>query len=298
MSSSLNVLILGHGEMGSAMEFLLAPHHRVRVWQRRGATPLPTAAADAAIVLFCVPTPPHAELAQALAPALAPTALCLTVAKGLDETGRTAVEALHATLGDRPYGVIYGPMIAEELRAGRPGFALLGLDHAQADVRAESLFQNTMLHIERATDIAGLSWCAVLKNVYALLFGAADELGLGDNMRGYLAVAAVAELGAICVKLGGHAASAATLAGLGDLITTATSRGSHHHALGQRIARGETAGLTGEGLHTLRVLAKGARLALQDYPLAALAARCALSGHDARTELDHYLEQHRAVAKT
>ena len=35
------------------------------------------------------------------------------------------------------------------------------------------------------------------------------------------------------------------LAGLGDLITTATSAGSHHHDLGRRLARGEHAGLAG-----------------------------------------------------
>ncbi len=80
----------------------------------------------------------------------------------------------------------------------------------------------------------------MLKNVYAILFGVADGLELGDNMRGYLATAAMHELERIVAGLGGSAGAAHRLAGLGDLITTATSKGSHHHELGRRLARGDT----------------------------------------------------------
>lgn len=88
----------------------------------------------------------------------------------------------------------------------------------------QALFAGTPLYLEHSTDIEGLSWSAVLKNVYAILFGVADELGLGDNMRGYLAVACAAELGQIVSHLGGSAKTALRLTGLGDLVTTATSR--------------------------------------------------------------------------
>jgi len=73
----------------------------------------------------------------------------------------------------------------------------------------------------------------ILKNVYAIMFGVADELKLGDNMRGHLMVAAIAELSGIVQSFGGQAHTPYSYAGLGDLLTTATSEGSHHHALGQ-----------------------------------------------------------------
>jgi glycerol-3-phosphate dehydrogenase (NAD(P)+) len=291
MAQGVRVLVVGYGEMGHAMEALLAAHHHVQVWQRRGAIALEAAAAAADVVLFCVPTPPHAELAERLRAHLAAHAVCVTVAKGLDDSGRTAVEALMSVLAARPCGVLYGPMIAEDLRAGRIGFAELGMRDAQAMRRVQALFARTVLHLEPHADITGLSWCAVLKNVYAMLFGMADELGLGDNMRGYLTVATLAELVSVLTQLGGDAATAGTLAGLGDLVTTATSRGSHHHELGRRIARAERTGLSGEGLHSLATITARARFAWRDLPLFTLTARCALEGADAHAALAQHLSQ-------
>jgi glycerol-3-phosphate dehydrogenase (NAD(P)+) len=275
------ILVLGYGEMGRAMEQLLSARHALSVWQRRpppGQAPLDldTEAGRAGFVLFCLPTPPHFELAQRLAPRLSPDTVCLTIAKGLDEGGRTAAQALEAALTGRcPVAVIYGPMISEEIRAGRAAFAQVGADDDSVRVRTLALFAGSMLHLEAGEDIAGLSWCAVLKNVYALLFGMADEIRLGDNARGYLAVACVRELAALVTQHGGQATSALGLAGLGDLITTATSRGSRHHELGRRLARGETQGLEGEGLHTLRVLARTRPFEVAHYPLLRLTGDCA-----------------------
>lgn len=138
-----------------------------------------------------------------------------------------------------------------------------------------ALFTGSSLNLVPGEDTVGLSWCAVLKNVYALLFGMTDELGLGDNVRGYLAVSCVHELGRLIAQLGGQRESALGLAGLGDLITTATSRGSHHHELGRRLARGETRDLEGEGLHTLRVLARTRPFDPADFPLFRLTGECA-----------------------
>jgi glycerol-3-phosphate dehydrogenase (NAD(P)+) len=75
-------------------------------------------------------------------------------------------------------------------------------------------------------------------------------------VRGYLAVAVQAEMARIVVQMGGSESSARQLAGLGDLITTATSAGSHHHELGCLLARGEREGLRGEGIHTLEMVHK------------------------------------------
>ena len=291
MARGVRVLIVGYGEMGHAMEALLAPHHQVQVWHRRAAIALESVAAPAEVVLFCVPTPPHAELAERLRPHLARHAVCVTVAKGLDDGGRTAIEALASVLGGHACGVLCGPMIAEDLRAGRFGFAGLGMQDAGATGLLQELLLPTALHLEPLTDIAGLSWCAVLKNVYAMLFGMADELRLGDNMRGYLTVASVSEIASILSRLGADPATAYTLAGLGDLVTTATSRGSHHHELGQRIARGERAGLSGEGLHSLATLTRQARFAWRDLPLFVLTTRCALEGADPRTALAQHISQ-------
>ena len=93
------------------------------------------------------------------------------------------------------------------------------------------------------------------------------ELRLGDNIRGFLTVTALAELSSIVERMGGNPAAPLHLAGLGDLITTATSAGSHHHELGRKLARGETKDISGEGIHTLAMVEKYRLFDISPYPL-------------------------------
>ena len=255
------ILILGYGEMGHAMEHLLKERSQLSIWDKYPqhgfqSVDIEIAAPVADIVLFCLPVNPHREVAERLAPLLKETCLCISIAKGLDEAGRTASQIFSEVfLLRQPYALLYGPMISEEIRADRFAFAQLGCNAGLFKTVSE-LFANTNLYLTHTSDIIGISWSVILKNVYALIFGMADELKLGDNMRGYLAVAALRELDQIVCSMGGQAGSPYHLAGLGDLITTATSEDSHHHELGRLLARGEVNGIEGEGIHTLAMVKK------------------------------------------
>jgi glycerol-3-phosphate dehydrogenase (NAD(P)+) len=273
------VLILGHGEMGKAMEFLLAAHQPLRIWQRRppaGEAPvnLEAVVPESDIILFCLPATAHAAVAAQIAPLLRGATLCLTIAKGLDERGRLPAAVLAEAVGAARVAVLYGPMISEEIRAGKPAFAECGTAEPAAYERIAALFSGTTLHLEPSPDISGLSWSAILKNVYAMAFGMADELNLGDNTRGFLAVTALHELSAIVQQLGGASATPFRLAGLGDLITTATSTGSHHHELGRLIVRNQPAALKGEGVHSLAMIEQFRPLDSTGFPLLRLIATC------------------------
>ena len=258
--SGSRVLVIGYGEIGHAMEYLLSARHRLQFWDIRpleghDSVELEPAVADADFVLLCVPVIPLDELASRIRPHLSDDCISLTVAKGLDERGRPApaiFEDVYA--GEHHYGVLYGPMIAEEIVHGRPAFAQAGCSSADVYTRIETLYGDSTLLLEYSDDIPGIAWSSLLKNVYAMLFGAADELELGDNVRGYLAVAAIREMEDIVVSMGGQAGTVHNLAGLGDLVTTATSASSHHHGIGRQLARGSQQGISGEGTHTLAMV--------------------------------------------
>jgi glycerol-3-phosphate dehydrogenase (NAD(P)+) len=145
------------------------------------------------------------------------------------------------------------------------------------------------LKLQESTDPLGISWCAILKNVYAIAFGIADALALGDNLRGHLAVAAVEEMAAISVHLGGRPETAYRRAGLGDLITTATSAGSHHHALGGMLVRGELDRIRGEGVHSLDVMQRRRLLDAGRYPLFDLLADIVQDPRETRRRFESYL---------
>lgn len=292
----INILILGYGEMGHAMEYLLKDRFQLAIWDKYPQgdfkpADLETTARVADVVLFCLPVNPHREIAEHLAPLLKRSCLCISIAKGLDEAGQTASQIFSDVFSSRqPYGLLYGPMISEEIRADRSAFAQLGCEVDSFNTIAE-LFTGTSLYLTHTSDITGISWSVILKNVYALIFGMADELKLGDNMRGYLAVTALRELDKIVCSMGGKVGSPYHLAGLGDLITTATSEDSHHHELGRMLAREEVNNTEGEGIHTLAMVKQHQLFDTANYPLFCLIDSIVEQPKDMRKRIAVYLDK-------
>lgn len=296
MTTTVNVLILGYGEMGQAMEYLLKDRHPLDTWEKFprnnfASANLEESAPAADVALFCLPVNPHREVVQHIAPLLKKTCLCVSIAKGLDETGKTAAQIFAENLpAHQPYALLYGPMISEEIRAGRYAFGQLGCHDVAAFHVMQNCFRNTRLYIDHTFDITGISWSVIVKNVYAMAFGMADELILGDNVRGFLAVAALQELNLIVCTMNGQSGSPYHLAGLGDLITTATSESSHHHELGRRLAREEIDDISGEGPHTLRMINQHQLFDTRKYPLFQLINSIVQQPRDVRRKFDDYLK--------
>ncbi|MDX1697229.1 MAG: hypothetical protein R3308_03040 [Thiohalobacterales bacterium] len=267
------ILVIGYGRIGHAMESMLAPNHALMYTDIRPVSPhepveLEQAAAAAEFVICCVHVTPLAEVAARIRPHLREDAISLTVAKGLDEEGRPASSIFADVFGDsHHYCALYGPMIAEDIIQGRMAFAQVGCSRPEVYARIEALFHDTVLRLQYSDDMPGIAWSSVLKNVYAILFGAVDELALGDNVRGYLAVETLAEMAAIVQAMGGDAATVLQVAGLGDLVTTATSESSRHHTLGRQLVRGDYPDKPAEGLHTLAMIDKFGLIDTQPYPL-------------------------------
>jgi glycerol-3-phosphate dehydrogenase (NAD(P)+) len=297
MADSYKVLILGYGEMGHAMESLLAGRHQLFIWDKLPQAGFQSVVLEdsvplADIILLCLPVNPHREILQHIKPLLAEHTICLSIAKGLDEEGHTASQIFKQILQDQPHALLYGPMISEEIIAGRYAFAQVGCRTNEVYKRINSLFADTSLFTEQSSDIAGISWSVILKNVYALVFGMADQLALGDNTRGFFMVTALRELEQIVIKMGGKPASPFHLAGLGDLVATATSKGSHHYELGRRLARGETENIRGEGVHTLLMIEKHRLLNTSAFPLMQLLQQIVKQPKDAQQKIAVFIQQH------
>jgi len=278
MNTPVQAIIAGHGQMGHAFEALLRERIGFHIWDvapdRVRLPPDLTEAAHKTSYLFlCVPTVAHAALLDALSGVLTPDAALISIAKGLDDEGHTAADILHRRLGMRPWGVLGGPMIADEIVAGRVGFAELGTLDAALPGRLDALFTPQRLRIRLAPSAHAVSWCGVLKNIYAPLVGVADGLGWGDNARGHIIMAALAEMRSLLAGFAGESADAYGDAGLADFVTTVTSASSHHYALGRQVARGELVLPECEGLHSLRVLESQRRVDRARHPLYAAVAR-------------------------
>jgi len=299
-SKHYQVLVLGYGEMGHAIEYLLTHRNQsfdctitIDLWDKRAVDDVTFANLNEAIpkadfIFFCMPVSAYRETVQLVLPLLKDNAISIAIAKGIDEQGEIASQVFNAVFKNENQAFLYGPMIAENIYSDRYGFAQVATQDENVFNEVRNLFTGTHLYLEHSRDIIGANWAVVLKNVYAILFGITDELNFGDNVRGYLVVMCIRELCQIVQHMGGESDTSLYLAGLGDLITTSTSKDSHHYQLGQKLARGETKIIDGEGPHTLAMVDKFNILDYSKYSVFTLASQ--ITKHPER--LKQLLENH------
>jgi len=263
----LQIAVIGMGAWGSTLAGLLDQQgHRVRGWSRRDgddATALLNAA-DLAVVALSMAG------VEALAPALAvqwPQGLpLLSCTKGINLQQRCTPGQLWRRQNPQlPLLVLSGPNLATELAAGLPAASVLAShDHALARHWQHQL-SSDRLRLYSNQDPVGTEVAGALKNVMAIAAGICDGLQLGANAKASLLCRGLVEMGVLIQGLGGHPASLYGLAGLGDLLATATSPLSRNYRFGLALAEGknrrqalEQVGATVEGAATAEaVLALG-----------------------------------------
>jgi glycerol-3-phosphate dehydrogenase (NAD(P)+) len=112
------------------------------------------------------------------------------------------------------------------------------------------------MRVYTSSDPIGVQVGGALKNVIAIAAGLSDSLALGENARAALVTRGLAEIARLGVALGASARTFAGLAGLGDLVLTATGSLSRNRALGLAVGRGTS---LREAEAATRTVAEGAR---------------------------------------
>jgi len=180
---------------------------------------------------------------------------------------REELDGLGVAPGDIEYGVLTGPSFAKEVAQGLPcALTVAGTAHVLID-RAQAAFHHHAMRIYGSDDLIGVEVGGAVKNVLAIATGASDALGLGLNARAALITRGLAEMTRLGLALGGRMETFMGLAGMGDLILTATGDLSRNRKVGQQLAGGKT---LSQVLADLGHVAEGVRCA---QAVAAMAAR-------------------------
>jgi glycerol-3-phosphate dehydrogenase (NAD(P)+) len=153
------------------------------------------------------------------------------------------------------YFAVLGPCHAEEVAAEKLSYLTFsGLD-VEATKQIASLFQTNYINTIINTDILGVQYAAVLKNIYALGAGIAHGLEYGDNFLSvYIANSAdemagfLRKVGALHMVVGEHEKkdpltqrkdiNYAASVYLGDLLVTCYSLYSRNRTFGAMIGKG------------------------------------------------------------
>jgi glycerol-3-phosphate dehydrogenase (NAD(P)+) len=266
--------IIGAGELGQALGHVLEKAgSQVLYYDREDDRTTTASIRDVVmacdLLLICVPSWANREVAKDIAKHLNPQhqPLVISLSKGVEKGFVTIDQVLAESLPHgTPYGLIYGPMLANELVAHQMGSGVLALSETGYGNTVRDIFAKARVYLELSSDVHGTALSGVLRNVYAMAFGMCDGLKLGANARGRLSVMILHEMKRILNDLGANPETAESLAGLGDLLAAGTGDSSFNYRVGRSIAERIADGdIRSEGLSTLQELPHV--LKISDYPV-------------------------------
>jgi glycerol-3-phosphate dehydrogenase (NAD(P)+) len=260
------ITILGAGSWGTALAVHLARNgERVTLWARnpevaeairiRRLNPwyladveLPTAVQattnaraalrSATLVIVAVPSEFFASTLAPLGPLATPV---VSATKGFEPgRHRRMSEVVTEQWPRARVAVLSGPTFAREVALAQPTAAVIASRDEALAAELQRRLGSREFRLYTNRDVVGVEVGGAAKNVIALATGLSDGLGLGENARAALVTRGLAEMTRLGAALGGDPATLAGLAGLGDLVLTATGTLSRNRALGMALARGES----------------------------------------------------------
>jgi len=218
---------------------------------------------DKDVLLFAVPSVYIREIAKLVATYIDNGQIIVSVAKGIEqETLYTMSEVICDELSknfkDIQVAALSGPTHAEEVALDMPTTIVSAHADLETAEKIQDLFMNTCMRVYTNPDVKGVELCGALKNIIALATGISVGLGYGDNTKAALITRGMAEIARLGIAMGCMEQTFNGLAGIGDLIVTATSSHSRNNKCGILIGQGacpndavKTVGMVVEGINAL-----------------------------------------------
>jgi glycerol-3-phosphate dehydrogenase (NAD(P)+) len=260
--------ILGAGSWGTALALALTPRFEtVRVWGHDSARAdeiqwqrenkrylpgfklpyqvtvsgsLPATLAKSDMVLCVVPSRFLRAVLKEAAPLIGPSVPVVSAAKGIEDKTLIRMSEVIASVIRNPQriAVLSGPTFAREVAAGEPAAVVIAAEQLAAAEYIQRALSTRALRFYASLDVVGVEIGAALKNVIAIGAGISRGLGLGSNSAAALITRGLAEITRLALVMGGSPRTLSGLAGLGDLVLTATGDLSRNRNVGYKLGQG------------------------------------------------------------
>lgn len=158
-------------------------------------------------------------------------------------------------------GCLSGPNLSKEILAGQPAATVIASPFDEVILAGQKVLSSRLFSVFGSNDMKGAELAGAVKNIIAIGSGILGGLNLGKNMQAALITRGLREMVQFGELLGASSSSFFGMAGIGDLIATATSDSSRNYTFGKRLAQGESkekifesSGEVIEGVRTLNVV--------------------------------------------
>jgi len=214
----------------------------IRFPPRLGLTEMnESAVRPAEAILMAIPSRFARVMFAPLASAISTDSLVISVSKGIEPDSLHTMSQMLTELvppAER-VAVLSGPGFASDVAQAKPA-ALVAAARSQAVARrVQTLFAVKPLRVYWTQDVMGTELGGASKNVIAIAAGISDGLGLGSGARAALITRGLAEMMRLARAAGAQRETLAGLAGLGDLVLTATGDLSRNRRIGLALGRGD-----------------------------------------------------------
>lgn len=246
------------------------------------------------LLLFAIPSIFARSVAKTAAPYIPDGQIIADVGKGMEHgTLMTMSQMISDELkkdGKHDHVKVValsGPTHAEEIALDMPTTIVSACEDMKAAEYVQDIFTNTCMRVYTNADVIGVELCGALKNVIALACGIASGIGCGDNTKAALITRGMAEITRLGLKMGCMEQTFSGLAGIGDLVVTATSLHSRNNRCGNLIGKGysvedavKEVGQVVEGLNALPTALEMAEKYEVEMPITSALARIVNEGAD------------------
>lgn len=206
-------------------------------------TPLLTATSDLNVLLsadtifFAIPSVAVVSYLEAHRAFIPSNAVLINLAKGFGPGRRLLPDAISEIVPNVLVS-LKGPSFAREILNRQATALTAASQHEEVFELMQSLFDNTPIYLDFSTDIRGVEYASILKNIYAIVIGIVDANFDSPNLRSLVISRSINEMRRLLVRFGGLEQTIFNYCGFGDFTLTALNDLSRNRTLGLLIGKG------------------------------------------------------------
>ncbi len=192
-------------------------------------------------LVFVTPSPYFKQHMQKVTVSLKKKFVVAATKGIVPEEGQVMSDYFHTHYGipREQIACLIGPSHAEEVAMNRLTYLTIGCADSVRAANLARAFASKNIIVETSTDIQGIEYASVLKNIYAIGGGLCDGLKLGDNFLAVFIANAAAEMTEILSLLSPlEQRNLNQSVYLGDLLVTAYSNFSRNKIFGTMVGKG------------------------------------------------------------